>query len=791
MLLLALFFLFALFLMAVAFFRLLPTELHSAARSSTNAKAHYACDAGARDAVAWLKTKPTAVPNAEVAAYNGLHSDPANGNIDGRWAYTCAVETVDPNRGIYNILSTAIYNGRPIRELRCTVQNQSFAKYALWWDDQDTTQLGIVFSMGSNGIQGPVHTNSYFRLAAGTTGFWNDGKAPWITGIKDAAGVPLEPAKMTYATAYSATDADNPTGMAPDGIQYYGGNYAGSSAGLVPYDSTTGAPISSRYERMIEGGRERISQVTEIKMPEENSALRANAWDAVNGDLTDMPSTSGLYINTNGTGANLANADVQGGVYIKGDAEVTLSVTSGNGDHQKITAKQNQTTVPGPSSTVWTAKVPYAKQWYQPPSYQEPQYSCTAYKTVNGNPIYGPYYDCSTTKTGRYPECGTEIVFIPGEGGALTPVQQYKICTVPVPKQCRDIIGYQQVQQCTNWAVSGYTTVNPAGYWVDVPLGTSGATVYFKTETVDSTYVPPVGYEQYPATSKTTTSTISIDNNMSVVEVNQADYHIPFKTGGVMVNGTLVTDPNDPILTVSDGHTVYINKDASASGVYYGEFTVMNGRTNGIVFSDNNILKLQGTNKGAYYTDLAGNEGYHGRTIAVNIGTDKKIDIFNDILQYYNGSDLNAANQPLNDGSNRLTPGNLSPNPDHILGLIAKDIYINPDKNQKANYYSGNRAIDVYAVLMAGKMVNNTAVGGFQSHLDHMQSNDKLGDFNLYGGLITANLLPVQKAYTGGTTANGFRQEFNYDWIAAQNLQNFPNTQNFTVLRYVENYIEG
>ncbi|MCB0359888.1 MAG: hypothetical protein KDD44_09635, partial [Bdellovibrionales bacterium] len=47
-LLLALFFMFTLFLLAVAFFKLLPTELQSAARSSRDVKAHYVADGGVK-----------------------------------------------------------------------------------------------------------------------------------------------------------------------------------------------------------------------------------------------------------------------------------------------------------------------------------------------------------------------------------------------------------------------------------------------------------------------------------------------------------------------------------------------------------------------------------------------------------------------------------------------------------------------------------------------------------------------------------------------------------------------
>lgn len=773
-LLLSLFFMFVLFLMAVAFFRLLPTELHSAARSSQTIKAHYACDAGLREAVAWLRTQNRAIPESVLDSdFNDLNSAADDNPLDGQWSYTVNIEPNNPLLGIYDIVSVGLFRGRPLRELRATVQNETFARYAMFID---TWPADKYFAMSSNGIQGPFHTNGYFRLQAPSTGFWTDGQDPWVNG-------PL--AEMTQADQLPVDE--NTLGVTGDGNQYYGGNVSGSDLGLVPY-TDSGAPIDERYNRIINGGREKISKIPNIDLPSENTTLRLKAWDAT-GDETSIPSLSnGVYVNTE-AGPNEPGGAVKGGVFVKGDAEVTLAITEGNGNHQKITFRQGSTTVPGSTETVWRRDVDQYRKRVTPDPVDVPIYGdCIETRTRTRDII--EYVPCTREETGRFPECGTETIMVEGDGGILTPVTRFKICTRTVDDTCPEVVGQETWEECVEREVIGYDSYQPPSYWVnDVDQDEPGAE-FWRTRTVsadpddDGAYAVTVEHEN------------RIDNNTSVIEVNDANYQItgpdpsnPHLDGNgnpILVNGDPLTGPSDPRRTVGDGSTVVVIHDDEGMG----EYTVLDGRTNGVVFGDNNFWDLKGVNKGAKYEDSEGNLAYRGRTIAVNIQAGRDIEIEEDILQYYDGSGVDADGQPLNDGNNRLRAGYASPTADHILGLIAQQIWI--DVERDSDYFTGENALHVYAVLMAGRQRSDGSVdGGFGVRDNDMQFGDNLGDFNLYGGIIQAVAQDTQKGYVDAGKTSGFRLNLNYDAIAAQNLQDFPNTNTFDVLRYVERYLES
>ena len=85
---------------------------------------------------------------------------------------------------------------------------------------------------------------------------------------------------------------------------------------------------------------------------------------------------------------------------------------------------------------------------------------------------------------------------------------------------------------------------------------------------------------------------------------------------------------------------------------------------------------------------------------------------------------------------------------------------------------------------MAGREdASGNPIGGFGVHSSAMNGDDFLGDFNLNGGLISGHAKQTQK--THGTSPHGFRLHLNYDQIAAEFLEYFPPTNNFTCLRYV------
>ncbi len=773
-LLLALFFLFALFLMAIAFFRLLPTELHSAARSSRAVKAHYAADAGVREAVAWLQSQPAGVQTAPVDDFNDVNDVWSDNMIDETWGYTTSIEVTNAPIKVYTITGTSFRDGRPVREITAMVQNQSFAKYALFIDTWGTGQTGdpLMFAMGSEGITGPIHTNDHFVIQVPDSGIWGDGKESWITGIRDPQGNLIEPAKMTQAGNFDISD--NTLDVAGDGLAYDGGNFNGSDLGLIPYNDS-GAPIASRYERFIEGGRERISQVNPIELPTENDEIRVKAWDGSdNPDLSDLPNATGVYVNTT-SGPNDPSGNVEGGIFIKGSGQMTLSIAPG--ENQKIQMQQGKT----------DGEVTAYRKLITPPDKTVAIKDCVGWKQKT------KYKNVKKTRTvtkANASKCGTETKTVKGEGGIITKIDVPKTCTYQETYYEKVPNGTKTV--CAKKEITGYKNVPQDPYYTDVDASEPGAEKYTKT--------------------------VDVTNVTSVIEVNEGDFTFEYDPDrmpdGITINGTTydetsisgaagikgVTANSDGTFTVavdqgSNGRTVVIEKDATTTvdgqKRYFGEFSILEGRTNGVVFSDDNIWDLRGVNKGAKHEGSDGILKYRGRTIAANLSGGGIIEIEEDILQYYGGNEQNSAGEDLNDGNNRLVVGNGSPTEEHILGLIGRDVYIDVESNS-SNFAADKNPLEVYAVIMAGKKnPDGSVTGGFGVRDNDMDKNDGLGLLELYGGIITGigktTQTPHQKG--GGFVTSGFGLDLNYDYMAAQNLEDFPTTQTFTVLRYVERFV--
>jgi hypothetical protein len=225
----------------------------------------------------------------------------------------------------------------------------------------------------------------------------------------------------------------------------------------------------------------------------------------------------------------------------------------------------------------------------------------------------------------------------------------------------------------------------------------------------------------------------------------------------------------------------------------------MEGRINGVTFSDGDLKDVQGTVKGSKHADKNGNNiDYRGRTISTDIQANKSVEISGSILQYYDGNLKDGKGNALKNSKNQLIPGNPSPNADHILGIVAYNISLKQPTGTKSSAFNMARNTDgtvknddytkgfnVYGVLMAGRQLANGDVeGGFGSDGESMQSDDGLGDFNLFGGIISGNARSTQTGFSNGNSS-GFRMNLNYDEIAALNLENFPTTNNYSIARYV------
>ena len=805
-LLLSFFFLIVLLSLSVAFFKIIPAEFHSADTSRKLIQANYASDAGGHHAVAWLKYKMNAtgsfiIPDSEVQAYNvanfGSHSFSFDNDwpnnlstsdarlvahkVDDNWSFLSRIRMDDSDffRRIYTIESCSYLRGKPQRVAKLTVQNESFADFALYVSDWDD---GNIYTMGPNGIQGPVHTNTFLRLAAPGTGFWTAKKAD---GSPQDAFISGPLARITQSGAFRAdsTSPANTLGIAGDGVQYANGNSYAANWDLVPYNQD-GSPNVQRYEKIVENGRDNITQVDQILMPEQNNQLREQAWGSDNvpepwqlSNFTADGDTD-LLINTDSGKANDPSGKVKGGIFIGGytDAsDVLLDITPEG--HQKIRVRQGSVKVETGTSSYKVDVKHYQKQVEVPGSTYEKSV-CTKTTTVSKDIKEWQSNWVDVTKQNGA-KCGYRTEFIPGENGVSQTVQVANTCTYPEDQGSYVVVGQEQVEKCVEWGTQMVTS-DPYMTWVDCDPGDAGAT-YKYTTTEAASQGDPGAYE--------VVGEKWIQEWNSVVEVNDSSYKIPYYEG-VKVNGVTITDPNDSRLLVADGNTVKIHNDYSDNDGNYAEYTVMEGRTNGVVYSDVNLWNVRGTNKGAKYKDESGNLSYQGRVLAANVAKGKDLEIQDSILQYYDGND------DKNDGSNRLALGKTSPNSKHILGLAAEDIWIDVQQssknyentdtaNRETNFKGGNfkGGVNVYAIIMAGRMQNGKEKGAFKARDNDMEWNDGLGDFNLFGGIISAESGVTQK--TDNNNPRGFRLSLNYDPVAAEALKYFPSTSIFSPVRYV------
>ncbi len=815
-LLLSIFFLIVLLSLSVVFFKIIPAEYHSANHSRRSIQATYAADSGGRHAVSWLKyrwakNRPSFIISQEEAEqYNvdnfGSHEDdftnewPAGSDVDQSildahkvdeaWSFLSRIRIDDTDffDRIYTIETCAYHYKKPVKVAKLVVQNKSFADYALYISDWKND---FVFTMAPNAITGPLHTNGYLRVSVPDSSFWTGTEGPWVSG-------PLARITQSSAFAGSSTSPDNTLDLDGDGVLYANGNAYAANLGLVPYDSA-GTPIADRYDKIVADGRENIRAIQEVPMPEENSYLRTEAWgqDASGTDIP-IPTTNAewkaaaygdidsVLVNTESGVANVPDGKVAGGIFVraKNADDVLLDITPEG--HQAIRVRQGKTTVEDPSKVSYFADVPQYKKSNIIPAWEEKTTVCvkTSTKTVQDYKWVKEVVEVTQQNASK---CGTHQEFIPGEGGISQPITVANTCTYNVNKWKKVENGTHEENYCSKWG-DGDPILHPEKtVWVSAdasdPDAVPNGTKYMSVD------------EDYPG-AEPKYGTKSVNNWNSVVEVNDTDYNIPFKSG-MKINGEVITDPADPRLTVGDGSTVVINKDYTDDA----EYTVMEGRTNGVVFSDVDLKGVRGTNKGAKYEDESGNLDYQGRVLATNVGAGKKIEIRDSILQYYDGSDTDGEGNPLNDGKNRLVPGNKSPGPEHILGLLSAETnlkpsssshkYENSDGGNRDSWFSGggfSGGINVYAVLMAGRNVtdvhgNVVVQGGFGSDKTAMYSNDRLGDFNLYGGVISGVSRQTQK--NSGGHNNGFRLNLNYDEIAATFLRYFPQTNQYKALRYV------
>ena len=257
----------------------------------------------------------------------------------------------------------------------------------------------------------------------------------------------------------------------------------------------------------------------------------------------------------------------------------------------------------------------------------------------------------------------------------------------------------------------------------------------------------------------------------------------------------------------------------------------MTGQINGTIFSNDNIGResntwagVWGIAKGSVLTDTNGQPvldsngkyQYNNKTIATSLND--SISIGGDLLQFdptrFENLVKNGSLEPTNHSRRAqiaLDPSNneLSPNNDHVLGLVSRDVWMKGPKNSHSrNNNDGYN--DVYAIILAGKteldssgnpIINSTTgrpevSGGFGTwRAERDRTGDGLGKYRVFGGIIQgttgANYRDSSSdthfwtSSAGGSNYVGYEVETRYD-VEATRQRIFPAINEFAIMRYLE-----
>lgn len=361
-LLLSFFFMTVLFLLAATLYKVVPAEMHAAERSSVDMKGSYVARAGIEECMGWLNfqmdtfdntqdetklpdytTDGSTYPNIDTFLAAAHKSDFKEG---GNWRYDIEIvphqntlSTTNNNEArFYSVSCTSFQNNKPIRKINVLLRQKTFALFGLFTDQVDPNSTMRIPS-GNGGINGPVHTNDYWRFEVDSAA-WTGRTEPYF---KDTVG---------YARNWSGT----PSYANGDGSEWVGGQ--------SPYD--TNGPITGRYESIFDGGRDGLRSKNEIQLPTSSLSVLNYVWP----DSSTRPTTTGVYV------PEKAGGIVDGGVYIQGDIdELQLKLdSSGNQENYIRQYRANDT----------KEQAVYGWRSYNPKRYYTQTY-CTKYQTTTSS----------------------------------------------------------------------------------------------------------------------------------------------------------------------------------------------------------------------------------------------------------------------------------------------------------------------------------------------------------------------------------------------------------------------
>ena len=719
-LLLSFFFLTVLFLLAASLYKIVPAEMHAASRSHQDLRGHYVARAGIQEAINWLgfqmetfdKTNneqdlPDYTTGGRVFPNIVAFETATNAKrpfAKGDWRYEVDIEPHQDNLGLtnnsqvrlYSVTSVAFLNNKPIKRIDVMLRQKTFALYGLFIDRLDPrSEIAVT---GDIGVDGPAHTNDYWRFRVMPGVYANPNADPYFT------------ASVGYSSNFSGVSA-NAGGDGSEWLGTSGSGYDENNAPYAPGNST--AEIDSRYEKVFEGGKSDLRSKDSIELPSSTLSIAQDAWP----DSSTLPTSRGIHVSINSSDV------VQGGVYINGEVKELELALDKNGNQVNY-FKQDRANDTRENNV-------YGYRSYSPPRYYEERY-CAQWGSAGGS------------------------------GGS---------------------------------GVSG---------------GSASVCVRYATRTRESR-------ERYLIRTETVTDWDEFRTR--VVEVTEA----PFEYKDV--------DGNDQVAPIGSTvilEEVYDNETNTATPLIAKHVT---GQINGTSFSNDNIGResntwagVWGIAKGSVLTDTNGQPvldsngkyQYNNKTIATSLND--SISIGGDLLQFdptrFENLVKNGSLEPTNHSRRAqiaLDPSNneLSPNNDHVLGLVSRDVWMKGPKNSHSrNNNDGYN--DVYAIILAGKteldssgnpIINSTTgrpevSGGFGTwRAERDRTGDGLGKYRVFGGIIQgttgANYRDSSSdthfwtSSAGGSNYVGYEVETRYD-VEATRQRIFPAINEFAIMRYLE-----
>ncbi|MEW6279537.1 MAG: hypothetical protein AB1758_12990, partial [Candidatus Eremiobacterota bacterium] len=679
---------------------------------------------------------------------------------------------------------------QPRLRARATVGQNVFSRYARFVDEWPKGQNGqaIPYSAFRNrkSVDGPFHTNSYFRIDP-EDGYFNPALNATTSSFDELthAGVPSNDPNNIESYDYANCNMNDWI----DGVGYVEGNYKGNNPNGVPWDSF-GDPKANAYEKLTDG-RGNLKQVDYKSLPSTTADLQKAAWGFGTPNPVAGPDgrDQALFVSVDGSTGN-----ANGGIYIQGDTRETIlgvanstgaintTSTSASGNPavqiemddaisnvpvnppivSVSTRTSNQTVTNYVTNTVTNTS-------YTPTSSRQTTQVQTQYQTSVSTRLQVNTQTQYTTSQSTY-VCGTI------QGGGFGQGQP-RYCTTTITTGSRLVQVTQTIRTTVTTGTNRVTnTVWVTQYATNITTSTQvrpTTSVTRVTNTVTNT-ITQTTYTPKDVVYDLTDTGMTVGTVMNIGGVNKTVVQNGVPIGGAQNFGT--------------GNIVVLKE--SASNYQQVELTVIPGKLNGVVYSEDNINNLHGVNKGR-------------RTIAADIGQAGRD----------NGKRVQIGNP--NDGQRAdilqwgTTPGQEPTSGANGLGIVAHWVGTEIRRQDQRNLYRQNNPLKVYAVILAGRSGNETSLtnpnenpnvtearkGGFRvfnltqdgPYESRLRPQD-YGYMSLFGGLIE------RKGADNYTVQNnellGWDPAFTFDqWMAQMPPPFFPVTNDFTPAAYMEEFV--